>query len=384
MALSAVRVQSLKEPGRYTDGTAGLQLYVSKSGSRAWVQRITIAGRRRDIGLGGYPAVSLAKARKKALANSEVVADGGDPLAAKHQVKAKKPTFREAAQTVHKLNLPRWRNAKTASNWLQTLERHAMPYLGNMPVDEIGREDVLRVLTPIWTSRPETARRVRQRIRATLRWAQAHGHVEVNNAGEAIDGALPKLPAVKEHYRSLPYQDVASALRIVDATKASMAARLCLRFLVLTTTRSGESRGARWDEVNLDAKTWTIPLHRMKTHAEHRVPLSRQALKVLRQAETLRDDSGLVFPSPMKPGAMSDMTLTKLLRTTGLAASTTVHGFRSSFKGWCMEAGASWEASETALAHTLGDQTVQAYARSDMFERRRTLMQTWGDFVEAS
>ena len=380
MALSATRVKVLKEPGRYSDG-GGLHLFISKAGRKSWVQRITIDGRRRDIGLGGFPSVSLAKAREKAVDNRTTVAAGRDPLAEKR--KPTIPTFKEAASTVHEANRPRWRNARHAASWLQTLERHAMPKLGNMPIDRIGRTDVLQVLSPIWTTRPETARRVRQRMRTVFRWAMAHGFTETNPAGEAIDGALPPMPKVKAHLRSLPYQEVAAALATVEGSQASMPAKLCFRFLVFTAARSGEARGATWDEIDMTERVWKIPSERMKAGVEHRVPLSEQVLDVLAQAYALSEESGLVFPSPLKPGSpMSDMTLTKILRSTGLAERATVHGFRSSFKNWTLEqTDTPWAVSEAALAHILGNSTEQAYARSDLFERRQTLMQQWADYV---
>ena len=380
MALSATRVRALKDPGRYSDG-GGLHLYISRAGSKSWVLRITIDGHRRDIGLGGYPAVSLARAREKAAEIRAAVAAGRDPLADRSRPPV--PTFREAARAVHEANSPRWRNARHAGSWLQTLERHAMPALGSTPVDRIDRADVLGVLTPIWTSRQETARRVRQRMRTIFRWAMAHGFTETNPAGEAIDGALPPMPKVKAHLRALPHQEVGEALRTVDGSQASIAARLCFRFLVLTAARSGEARGATWDEMDVHGRVWRIPPHRMKAGVEHRVPLSSQAVDVLGEASALRDESGLVFPSPLKPGApMSDMTLTKVLRATELAERATVHGFRSSFKNWTLEeTDTPWAVSESALAHILGNSTEQAYARSDLFERRRALMQLWANYL---
>ncbi len=205
MPLSATRAKALNDPGRYADG-GGLHLYISKAGRKSWVQRITIHGRRRDIGLGGFPSVSLAQAREKAADNRAVVAEGRDPLAEKHSPAT--PTFREAARAVHETNIPRWRNGKHVASWMQSLERHAMPTLGNTPLDRIDRGDALQVLTPIWTTRPETARRVRQRMRTVFRWAMAHGFMDTNPAGEAIDGALPPMPKVKAHLRALPYQEV--------------------------------------------------------------------------------------------------------------------------------------------------------------------------------
>ena len=364
MTLSATRAKALKDPGRYSDG-GGLHLYISKAWGKSWVQRITIEGRRRDIGLGGFPSVSLARAREKAAENRAAVAEDRDPLADRHAPAM--PTFREAAGAVHEANRPRWRNAKHIAGWMQTLERHAMPTLGATPLGRIDRGEVLRVLTPIWTTRPETARRVRQRMRTVFRWAMAHGFMETNPAGEAIDGALPPMPKVKAHLRALP----------------SIPARLCFRFLVLTAARSGEARGARWDEIDLQGHVWRIPSERMKAGKEHRAPLSVQALELLGEASALRDESGLVFPSPLKLGApMSDMTLTQLLRSTGLSERATVHGFRSSFKNWTLEqTDAPWAVSEAALAHILGNSTEQAYARSDLFERRRALMQQWADYL---
>ena len=220
MALSATSAKALKEPGRYSDG-GGLHLFISREGAKSWVQRITIDWRRRDIGLGGFPTVSLAQARSKAADNRAAVAEGRDPLAEKHAPAM--PSFREAAYTVHEANMPRWRNARHVAAWIQTLERHAMPTLGSMPLDRIDRACVLRVLTPIWTTRPETARRVRQRMRTVFRWAMAHGFMDANPAGEAIDGALAPMPKVKAHLRALPYQEVGAALRTVDACQAVLS-----------------------------------------------------------------------------------------------------------------------------------------------------------------
>ena len=325
--------------------------------------------------------MGLALAREKAAENRAAVAGGRDPLVDKRSPVM--PTFREAARAAHEANIPRWRNAKHIASWMQTLERHAIPRLGNLPLDRIDRGEVLQVLTPIWTSRPETARRVRQRMKTVFRWGMAHGFMDSNPAGEAIDGALPPMPKVKAHLRSLPYQEVGDALETVEESQASIPAKLCLRFLVLTAARSGEARGARWDEIEMEEKVWRMPAERMKGGKEHRVPLSVQAMEILEGASALRDESGLVFPSSLKPGLpMSDMTLTKVLRTTGLSDRATVHGFRSSFKNWTLEqTDTPWAVSEAALAHILGNSTEQAYARSDLFERRRILMQQWADYL---
>lgn len=376
--LTVTKARSLSKPGLHGDGGT-LYLAVAPRGSKSWIQRLTIDGKRHDIGLGGFPLVSLREAREKAFENRKLARGGGDPLAVKRR--ARVPRFREAAQKTFEANRPRWRNAKVEKNWMQQLEKHAFPVLGDMGVDRIGREDVLRVLTPIWTAKPETARKIRQRIRATLRWAQAHGYVENNVAGESVDGALPTMPAVKEHYRALPYREVAAALETVDACRASLSAKLCLTFLILTAARSGEARGATWDEIDVDAREWRIPASRMKAGVRHRVPLSEAALDALGQARALSDAAGLIFPSPTKPGRpLSAMTLTKVLRATGLAERTTVHGFRSSFRDWCADMGKPRDIAEAALAHIVGG-VEGAYLHSDLFERRRRLMADWARYI---
>ena len=376
--LTAAKVRAITKPGRHADGGT-LYLFVTLGGSKSWVQRLTIDGRRCDLGLGGWPLTSLAEARDKAFENRKAARAGIDPLAAKRRPKV--PTFREAAQKTFEANRPRWRNAKVEKNWMQQLGKYALSILGDLRVDRIGREDVLRVLTPIWAAKPETGRKVRQKIRAIMAWAQAHGYIEHNVAGDAIGGALPTQPAVKEHLRALPYREIADALATVDASRASLAAKLCLRLTILTAVRSGETRGATWAEINLDAREWRIPASRMKANAEHRVPLSDAALAVLEQVRPLRDKSELIFPSPKTPGKpLSDMTLTKVLRDTGLAERATVHGFRSSFRDWCAETGKPREIAEAALAHTVRG-VEGAYFRSDLFDRRRALMDQWGAYV---
>ena len=378
--LTVTRVRSLSTPGLYGDGGT-LYLAVARGGSKSWIQRLTVGGKRRDIGLGGFPLVSLAEARDTAFENRRLARRGGDPLSDKR--KAKVPTFREAAVLTFEANRARWRHAKTATNWTGSMAKYAYPVFGDRRVDQIGREDVLRVLAPLWTRKPEMARKLRQRIRAALAWAQAHGYIEHNAAGEAIDGALPSMPAVKTHFRAMPYQEVKAALGIVDASRASLSAKLCLRFVVLTAARSGEARAATWDEIDEDARLWVIPANRMKAAAEHRQPLNDAAMAVLEKARMLDDDSGLVFPSPARRGKpLSNMSLTKVLRDTGLADRATVHGFRSSFRDWASEkTNVAHAVMELCLAHRVGSAVEQAYARSDLLAKRRQVMDRWAAFL---
>ena len=378
--LTVARVRSLSKSGLHGDGGT-LYLAVAPGGSKSWIQRLTVDGKRRDIGLGGFPLVSLAEARDKAFENRRLARRGSDPLTDKR--KAKVPTFCEAAVLTFEANQARWRHAKTATNWTGSMAKYAYPVFGDRRVDQIGREDVLRVLTPLWTAKPETARKLRQRMRAVLAWAQAHGYVEHNFAGEAINGALPNMPAVKAHFRALPYREVAAAIGIIESSGASAAAKLCFRFVVLTAARSGEARGATWSEIDDDARLWVIPASRMKGHAEHRQPLSDAAMAVLAEARTLRDKSDLIFPSPMRRGRpLSDMSLTKLLRDTGLAERATVHGFRTCFRTWASEkTSADHAVMELSLAHAVGSAVERAYARSDLLAKRRRLMDQWAAFV---
>ena len=378
--LTARMVKALARPGRYGDGGT-LYLVVAPSGSKSWVQRLTIDGRRRDLGLGGYPLVTLAEAREQAFDNRRQARRGRDPLSDRRR--ARTPTFEQASARALEANRARWRNAKTAAHWTVSMAKHAFPVFGPRRVDQIGREDVLRVLTPIWTSKPELARKVRQRIRATLQWAMAHGYVEHNVAGEAIDGALPAMPAVAAHYRALPYEDVGRALELIEASRASQSAKACLRLVALTACRSGEARGATWDEVDLESCEWRIPAARMKAAAEHRVPLSEAALAVVELVRPLRNASNLLFPSPQRPRRpLSDMALTKILRDTGLADRATVHGFRTSFRTWASERTSVPHAvAEMALAHAVGSSVERSYARSDLFDKRRGLMERWAQYV---
>ena len=384
--LNAAQVKSIKKPGLHR-ADAGLYLRVRPTGYKSWVQRIVIGKERSDISLGEYPAVSLAQAKDQAARYRLDITDGRNPASEKRAEKrnAKMPTFEEAAERTHKSLVPTWRSDQHAVRWLRTLKKHAIPKLGNLPVDQVTKSDVLGVLEPIWHTTPETARRIRQRIRSILKYCQAHDYVEHNVAGEGIDGALPKNKNAKKHHRAMPYDEMPETMRIIESTVDSLPARLCMKFLILTATRSGEARGARWSEIDLESTMWTVPGERMKGGKAHRVPLSRTALEVLEEAQPLRDDSALIFPSPLKRGhGLSDMTLMMTLRRIELADKTVVHGFRSSFRTWALECtDIPWEVCEAALAHVLGNQVERSYARSDLLERRRPLMQEWDAFVSA-
>ena len=277
------------------------------------------------------------------------------------------------------MHTPGWKNGgKTAKQWHASLRDYAMSRIGARRVSDITSAEVMSILLPIWSTKPVTAKKVRGRIGAIMKWSIANGFRDDNPAGDAVGAALPKNGAVPAHFRALPHGEVAGALARVRASGAYRATVLAFEFLVLTACRSGDVRGATWDEIDLENAVWAIPGERMKVHRAHRVPLSSGARAVLVQSEELTDRSNLVFPS-VTGRALSDSTISKLVRENGIAAVP--HGFRSSFRDWCGEcSGALREVAEAALAHAVGG-VEGAYARSDLFERRRTLMQAWSDYL---
>ena len=346
--------------------------------SRQWRQRLHIDGQQNWLGLGGYPVVTIDEARDKAIDNRRTVRKGGDPHS---RQRSDAPTFEKAVAEVIGIHSPGWRDGgKTAKMWRSSLSMYAYPRLGAKRVDRITAADVMAVLNPIWHTRWPTAKKVRQRISTVMEWAVAQGHRTDNPAGKAITAALPKRNAVTKHSRALPFAEVGAAVTLISGLdRAALATRLAFRFLVLTAVRSGEVRGARWDEIDLEKAVWTVPADRMKGGRDHRVPLSDQAIKVLREAQSSTDSSGLVFPS-VTGRVMSDSTLSKLLRENGVKAVP--HGFRSSFRDWAVEkTDAPREVAELALAHIEGSATERAYRRTDLFEKRRELMQDWADYL---
>ena len=377
--LTDTKVRKLTKPGLYSADTT-LYIRVSKTGGKSWIQRTIFNGERHDIGLGGWPVVTVEDAKEQALANRRLIRSGGNPLTEKR--KAKMPTFREANNKVLEVNQANWRNEKTLINWQGGMQNYAFPVFGDKRIDKIDSEDVLKVLTGIWSEKPGIAKPLRQRIRKVFDWAQAHNYIEVNPADTRINGALPKLAGVKKNFRSLHYREVGGALIAIEHTGSSLAAKLCFQFIILTAARSGEARGATWSEIDMEAREWRISASRMKAGIEHRVPLSNEAMVLLEKAKELEDDTGFLFPSPMKSKSqISNDTLTALLKNTGLAKIATVHGFRSTFRSWAAEcANTPREVAEMALAHTVkGVEGV--YQRSDLFDRRRLLMDSWAKFA---
>jgi integrase len=332
-ALTAVFVKQCRTPGVYRDGN-GLLLRVETGGARRWVLRITMRGKRRDIGLGSANTVPLAEARDRAAELRRKARDGIDPVAAQRTARTTIPTFAAAAAIVHRNRRTAWSNGKHQAQWINTLRDHAFPAMGHKPIGEIAAADVLEVLTPIWLTKPETARRVRQRIRVILEWAAVAGFCEGVNPADAVSAGLPRQPRRDGRFAAMPYAEVPAFLRAVRASRSAELVRLALEFLVLTAARTGEAIGARWSEMDIEDATWTVPAGRMKAQREHRVPLSEPCLAILERARELRPNAELVFPS--RGGRpMSNMAMAMLLRRVG--RTETVHGFRSAFRDWAAE-----------------------------------------------
>ena len=363
-------------PGRHYD-EHGLMLRVWPTGAKNWIWRGTVRGRRVDLGLGAYPYTSLAEARRKAFENRRLSRAGGDPRVA--AVESVAPTFEEALEEVLVIQRLSWRpGGRSEAQWRASLRTYAFPRLGRMRVDHITTRDVMAVLLPIWGTKRETARRVRQRIGAVMKWAVANGYRDDNPAGDAIAAALPQGGGRGRHFRALPHAEVPAAIAKVRDSGAGIAARLAIEFLALTAARSGEVRGARWEEIDEKGATWTIPAGRTKSGREHRVPLPARAVDVLAEARAVADGSDLVFPSTAG-GMMSSTTLAKVLRDQGI--DCVPHGFRTSFRTWCGDTGVAREVAEAALAHAVRNKVEAAYARGTLFERRRVVMEAWAAYV---
>ncbi|MDE0075362.1 MAG: tyrosine-type recombinase/integrase [Gammaproteobacteria bacterium] len=377
--LSAAFVRTVNRPGVYGDGRGGrglsLRVHRTLDGriTKTWRQRVRIEGRLTSIGLGPYPEVTLAEARQKALDNSRGVLLGQDPRG------RGVPTFAEAAERTIKLHREAWKaGSPLPEQWESTFRLHAAPLLDKR-VDRIESADVLRCLSPIWNSKPAAARKAQHRITAVFRWCIGRNYRADNPVDRAVV-ALPKANGhTTTHHRALPHEEVAAALRAVrGTTDTHPSAAPCVELIVLTAVRPGEARGALWDEIDMDAATWTIPASRMKAGREFTVPLSTAALDVLERARKLSGESPLVFPS-RTGGPLPPKAPLRVLKRAGVAS--TLHGFRSSARSWMAESGVPAEVAEACLAHMPRSQVVQAYQRSDLLERRAEVLQAWCDYV---
>jgi integrase len=384
--LTAVSVAKTTKPGRYADGL-GLYLFVGPTGSKSWVYRYRKAGRLHDAGLGALHTVSLAEARAKALDLRKMRLDGRDPLEEKATKRArsaiadaKAATFEQCAEAFIAAHKAGWRGPKSAAQWSASLATYAFPVFGSLPVQAVDLALIMRAIEPIWTTKPETASRVRQRVESVLDWATVRGYRQGDNPARwrgHLDNLLPKKSKVRavKHHAALPYINIADFV-IELRSRRAISAR-ALEFAILTGTRTSEAIGARWEEINLVERLWTVPSGRMKAGKEHRIPLSDAALAILVELAKVRHGA-FVFPGqagPIKEGAMR-----MLLQYMG-RADLTVHGFRSSFRDWAAErTNFPREVAEMALAHAVDSAVEAAYRRGDLFQKRRQLMDAWGRY----
>lgn len=380
--LTAVSIRAAKDPGRYADGN-GLYLIVDPSGAKRWVLRIIVQGKRRDIGLGGLSVTTLAEARETALEYRKIARNGGDPVAIRRQTRVITPTFEAAARTVHAEHSASWANAKHADQWINTLATYVFPKFGDLPVDRINTPEILGALAPIWLTKPETAKRVRQRIGTVLDWSKAAGFRTGDNPIDGVSKGLPKQPGKDEHHEALPYVELPAFLQNLRNNSSSELARLAFEFLILNASRTGEVLLAKWSEMDLSNGVWTIPASRMKAKREHRVPLSPASIALLTRAKALAGNSAYIFPGRNTEKPLSSMVFLMILRRMGL--TITAHGFRSSFRDWASEQTTfSRDVCEMALAHTIKDKVEAAYRRGDLFEKRRDLMLAWAAYAASA
>ena len=379
--LTVAQIRALKEPGRYSDGD-GLILEFTRPGRAYWFVRVQHNGRRRDIGLGSVDEITLAKARDKAHEARKSLAKGIDPTIERQKAKLKIPTFREAAKLVHEEHKAAWKNGKHQDQWISTLTTYAFPRIGNRLVSDIEGPVIRDVLAPIWLSKPETARRVRQRIGVVLDWSYAKGFRTTEAPLRSISRGLPRQPKRDRHLAALPFEEVPTFL--VRVREKSTIARLALEFLILAAARSGEVRGMRWPEIDLAKRVWTVPADRMKAGKAHLVPLDEGTIDVLERVRPLGvPASNLIFPGQNVKRPLSDMTLLKILRDMEVPA--TVHGFRSTFRDWVAEeTDYPGEIAEAALAHAIPNKVEAAYRRTDFLEKRRALMRDWDRYCRGS
>lgn len=398
--LSAVAARNLNAPGFHHDG-GGLYLQVSKSGSKSWAFRYTLNKKIHYMGLGSFPDWSLAEARERARRCRQLLDDGVDPMMRRNEERevrevaeanAKKMarTFKQCADEYYESHKADWKNKKHSSQWINTLTSYAFPHFGHRPIGSITTDHIRDALKPQWKSKSETLSRVLQRIRTVINFAAAMGYCPGLD-GEAWTQIKMTLGKQKEatNYAACPHEQVGAVMRAVIDGTSSDTVKLAFQFIVLNASRSGEVRGAIWDEIDTARRIWSIPKERMKANRAHTVPLSKEASAVLEQAKLLQPQNlvngkkptGLIFPNTKKT-ALSDMTFTQLLRRMQLLH--TAHGFRASFRTWGSEvAEYEHDVLEIALAHIVGDKTVQAYQRSNMVERRRQLMQDWAEYIHS-
>ncbi|MDB5405628.1 MAG: putative phage integrase [Rhodospirillales bacterium] len=391
--MSALAVTRATRKGMYADG-GGLYLQVTSGGAKSWIFRYMLHGRAREMGLGPLHTVSLAEARIKATEYRRLRLEGIDPIDARHGQRnqlrleaAKATTFDQCATSYIDAHRAGWKNAKHADQWKNTLDTYPGPVFGQLPVQAVDTALVMKVIEPIWESKPETASRVRGRIELVLDWATARGYRQGDNPARwrgHLDKLLPNRSKVRKvvHHPALPYAEIADCMKLLRAQNGT-AAR-ALEFLILTAARTGEVIGATWDEIHLNERLWTVPAERIKGGKEHRVPMSSGAMAVLTGLRGAEKEQGYIFAGG-KPGKpLSNMALLAVLKRMK-RSDLTAHGFRSTFRDWAAECtNYPREVAEMALAHVIENKVEAAYRRGNLFEKRQAMMDDWGRYCRHS
>ena len=379
--LTSLAIKKLKTPGRYSDGN-NLYLKIEDTGSRRWILRLTINGKRRDMGLGSFSFINLADARELASQYNKLAKSGIDPIQERLKEKGQQITLKECTYKVHALNKPIWKTDLLARQWINSFEHHVFPIIGHLTISQIQSVDIMNVLTPIWNTKHDTAKKLKQRLRVVFKWCRAQGYFTGDNPVELAEMALPRLKLNKKHHKYLPYDQLPDLIKKLKDTPIILSNKLAIEFAILTAGRTSEILKAQWDEIDFSNKLWTIPKDRMKANKEHIVPLSDRSIAILKESQKNYPNAKYIFPSELnleKPLSSNTMLFAIQKR---MNTNVTTHGMRTSFKVWASEVtNFQNEVSEMALSHSIPNKVEAAYRRGNLLEKRRLLMQCWVDYL---
>jgi len=379
--LTSLAIKKLKTPGRYSDGN-NLYLKIEDTGSRRWILRLTINGKRRDMGLGSFSFINLADARELASQYNKLAKSGIDPIQERLKEKGQQITLKECTYKVHALNKPIWKTDLLARQWINSFEHHVFPIIGHLTISQIQSVDIMNVLTPIWNTKHDTAKKLKQRLRVVFKWCRAQGYFTGDNPVELAEMALPRLKLNKKHHKYLPYDQLPDFIKKLKDTPIILSNKLAIEFAILTAGRTSEILKAQWDEIDFSNKLWTIPKDRMKANKEHIVPLSDRSIAILKESQKHYPNAKYIFPSELnleKPLSSNTMLFAIQKR---MNTNVTTHGMRTSFKVWASEVtNFQNEVSEMALSHSIPNKVEAAYRRGNLLEKRRLLMQCWADYL---
>ena len=382
--LSDLIVKKINNPGRYGDGN-NLYLVVDHKTSKRWVIRLTINGKRRDMGLGSAFNFNIREARELATHYIKLAKQGIDPIQDRLKEKGLETTFKECVYKVHELNKPTWKTEIIGTQWINSFIHHVFPKIGHMAISEITSADIMKILTPLWNTKHDTAKKLKQRLRVVFKWSKAQGLYTGDNPVELAEMALPKVKSSQRHFTSLPYNQLPGLIDQLKESSISLSNKLAIEFTILTACRTNEVLKANWNEIDLENKLWIIPKERMKALREHMVPLSDRAFDILKNAKKVYSKSDYVFPSELNPNKpLSNNTMLFAIQKR-LNINATMHGMRSSFKDWASETtNFGNEVSEMALAHNITNKVEAAYRRGNLLQKRRELMQSWDNFLQGN